>query len=234
MTESNSPDLESIKLQPLRSSMGLLDQFNLPPKVVAFLRRNQRAIWIAVVTGIVAALGWAAVSAYLDHREAKASSALDAALLATEGGEKALAEVARAYDGTQAGLWADLELAFIAERAGQRAEAVDRLERINSELAPRSALKPLVMNKLAGLHESERRFDKALAHYTELSGHESFAADAFRAMGRINEALNKPAEAAAMYQKYLDATAVRSVQAGQQGQDPVRELVQSRLNQLKK
>ena len=88
-----------------------------------------------------------------------------------------------------------------------------------------------MLSKLAGLYELEQQSDKAMGLYTELSGNEWFAAEAYRAMGRLHELAGKKEEAAAMYGKYLELT---GSQVGQGKADPTRDMVQSRLNQLKK
>ena len=48
MADQSAFNPENIKLQPLGPPPGLLEQFNLPPRAIAFIRRNQRQIWMAV------------------------------------------------------------------------------------------------------------------------------------------------------------------------------------------
>jgi tetratricopeptide (TPR) repeat protein len=231
MTEPGAFDRDNIKLQPLAPPMGLMEQFNLPPAMIAFIRRNQRSIWIVATVGVLLALGLSSYFAYRDYRAAQASAALDAALIAKQDKRQLLDKVVSEYGATGAALWAQIELALLEEREGQRAQAISRLEAINAGLSAKSLLKPLALNKLAGLYENEKQFDKALAAYNELAAKEEFAAEAYRAMGRVNELLGKKEEAAAMYGKYLEAA---GTQAARGQADPVREMVQSRLNQLKK
>lgn len=231
MAEQTTVDRDAIKLQPLAPPMGLLEQFNLPPKTIALIRRNQGAIWTVIVLGVVLALAISGYSTYREYQEDKAASALDAALIAKQGNRQLLDKVVREYGANAAGLWAKIELARLEEKEGQRAKAISRLEEINAGLAAGASLKPLILSKLAGLYELEQQADKALGIYTELSGNEWFAAEAYRAMGRLHEQAGKKEEAAAMYGKYLELT---GAQIGQAKADPTREMVQSRLNQLKK
>jgi predicted negative regulator of RcsB-dependent stress response len=179
----------------------------------------------------ILAVAVSAYTSYRHYREGKAASALDLALAAKQESRPLLEKVVQEYGSTPSGLWAQIELAFLEEKEGQRPKAISRFAEIEAGLSPQSPLKPLVLSKLAGLYENEKQFDKALVKYGELTGKESFAPEAYRAMGRVNEQLGKNAEAAAMYGKYLELTAL---QAGQEKNDPVREMVQSRLNQLKK
>jgi predicted negative regulator of RcsB-dependent stress response len=230
MTEPSAFDPNNIKLQPLQP-VGLMEQFNLPPKLIAFIRRNQRGVWVTVIGGCLLAIAVASYSAYRDYRIAKAASALDAALVAKQGNRQLLDQVVQDFGATPSGLWAKIELAVLDEREGQPAKAITRLEEINTPLSPSSLLKPLVLTKLAALYENSKQLDKALAMYTELATREAFATEAYRAMGRINEQLGKKEEAVAMYTKYLESAATPAAQGKA---NPIREMVQFRVNQLKK
>lgn len=231
MAEQSAFDRKNIQLQTLSPPMGLLEQFNLPPAVIASIRRNQRTLWMTVTACVLLVVAVAAYTSYRQYRVGKAASALDVALVAKQDSRQLLEKVVQEYGSTPSGLWANIELAFLDEKEGQRLNAITRFAAINTGLAVQSLLKPLVLGKLAALHEGEQQFDKALVYYSELAGKEGFAAEAYRAMGQVNEQLGKSAEAATMYGKYLELTPAL---AGQQKNDPVREMVQARLNQLKK
>ena len=111
------------------------------------------------------------------------------------------------------------------------AKAITQLETINAGLDAKALLKPLLLTKLAALAEREGKLDRALVLYTELSSWESFATESYRSRGRVSEQLGNKEEAIAMYTKYLEQERSQSFQSGS---NPVRELVQSRLSQLKK
>ena len=229
MAEQNTVDRDAIKLQPL-APVGLLDQFNLPTKTIRFIRRHQRIILTTLSALVVLAVVVAAYSTYREHVAAKATAALDAALDAKQDNRRLLEEVVRGYGSTSAGLWARIELGFLDEREGQRAQAIARLTEVNAGLGRGTHLKPLLLNKLAGLHEQERQFDQAIALATELATIEGFAPLAYRTLGRLNEQMGRKEEAAAMYGKYLELT---EGAAGPGGADPIRDMVQTRINLLK-
>ena len=231
MAEQSAFDRKNIQLQTLAPPMGLLEQFNLPPAAITFIRRNQRAIWLAVAGCVLLAAAISAYTSYQQYRYDKAAAALDVALGAKQESRLMLDKVVQEYEATPSGMWARIELAFLDEKEGQASKAIARFEAINAGLTMQSLLKPLVLGKLAALHEKEKQFDKALLFYGEQATKEGFAPEAYRAMGRVNEQMGKSTEAAAMYGKFLELTAS---QGGQQKNDPVREMVQSRLNQLKK
>lgn len=230
MAEQNTLDRDAIKLQPL-TPMGLLEQFNLPPNVVRFIRRYQQAIWMGISALVILAVAAAVYSTYREHAATKAPSALDAALTAKQDNRRLLEEVAREYGSTTSGLWARIELGLLDEREGQRQQAIARLAEVNSGRGVPTHLKPMLLTKLSGLHEQEGQFDQAIVLATELAAIEGFAPHAYRTLGRLNEQLGRKEEAAAMYAKYLELT---EGAASPGGVDPVRDMVQTRLNLLKK
>lgn len=231
MAEQTTLDRDAIKLQPLPPPMGLLEHFNLPPKAVAFIRRNQQTIWTIVTLGAILALALSGYSTYREYQEARANAALDAALIAKEDNRPLLEAVVQDYGTNAAALWAKVALVRLDEKEGQGAKAISRLEQINAGLVATDPLKPLVINKLAGLYALEQQLDRALALYTELSANEWFAAEACRALGRLHEQAGRKDEAAAMYARYL---ALTGSQVGRGKADLMRDMVQSRLNQLEK
>ena len=231
MAEQSAFDRKNIELQTLGPATGLLEQFNLPPAAIKFIRRNQRTLWIVVVGCVTLAVAISAYSSYRQYRIVKAATALDAALVAKQDSRSLLEKVVQEYGATPSGLWAKVELGFLDEKEGQGAKAITRFEAINATLAPQDLRKPLVLGKLGALYENEKQFDKALLAYGDLALIEGFAPDAYRALGRVNEQLGKNAEAVAMYNKYLELT---KPQVEQGKGDPVREMVQTRLNLLKK
>lgn len=229
MAEQSAFDPKNIQLQTLGPPPGLLEQFNLPPRMIKFIRRNQRTIWMAVIGCVSLAVAISAYTSYRHYRAGKAVSALDAALIAPQERRPLLAKVVEKYGNTPSGRWARIELAFFDEKAGQAVQAITELAAVNATLAPQDPLKPLILTKLGALHENQKQFDQALLIYGDLAVVEGFAAEATRALGRVNEQLGRSAEALALYRKYLEMTKPEKAQA-----DPVREMVQSRINLLKK
>ncbi|MDY0389927.1 tetratricopeptide repeat protein [Desulfobulbus oligotrophicus] len=231
MAEQTTVNRDAVIKQQLLASEGLLEQFNLPPKVIAFIHRHQRTIWTVIVTAVVVFVAVSGYTTYRELRETRGASALDAALIAQQDRKPLLEKVTQDYGGTAADRWAKIELATLYAQEGQRGKAIETLEVLQSELRPDMSLKPLVLSRLAGLCEMEGQVDKAVQLYTQLSGNEWFAAEAYRALGRLYEQTDKKEEAVAMYGKYLELS---EFQAGQGKVDPIREMVQSRLGQLQK
>ena len=234
MADQIAPNPNDIRLQPLGPPPGLLEQFNLPPRAIAFLRRNQRLIWVVVAVCAALAVAVSGFTTYRDHRAAKAASALDAALLAKADNRQLLEQVTREYASTPSALWAGIELAWMDEKEQQRGKALGRYEQFNASLPSTSPLKPLILFKIAALQEQEKQYDQALATNGQLAGLAGFEAEAVRSMGRIHETMGNKEQATVMYSRFLELTTVKAEQGQQAPRDPERELVQFRLNQLKK
>ena len=163
MAEPSAFDRENIKLQPLGPPPGLLDQFNLPPAFVAFIRRNRRPLLIVAGLCATLALGISGYTTYRDHLAGKAASALDAALIAGTGSRSQLEQVVSEFASTPSAMLARIELARLDEREGQRTAAIAKYEAVKAGLGKGSLLKPLVLTKLAGLLEQDKQWDRALA-----------------------------------------------------------------------
>lgn len=231
MADQSAFDPKNIQLQTLGPPPGLLEQFNLPPRMIKFIRRHQRTIWLVVIGCVSLAVAVSAYTSYCQYRAGKAVSALDAALIASQERRPLLTKVVEDYADTPSGRWARIELALVDEKADQAAQAITQLAAVNATLAPEDPLKPLILTKLGALHEEQGQFDQALLVYGDLAAIEGFGPEATRALGRVNEQLGRSAEALAAYNKYLEMTKAQ----GQGAQaDPVREMVQSRINHLKK
>ena len=119
MNQQSAFDRNNIEETAVPETEGLLEQFNLPPAAISFIRKNQRAIWVVVFCVALAVVVVSLYSQYKSYREDKASSALTFALQA-EGEEKKkqLGQVVDEYGSTSAGLWGKIELAHLTAAEG--------------------------------------------------------------------------------------------------------------------
>ncbi len=226
-------DLKHIEDNAASEMSGVLDQLNLPPAFIDFLRKNQRKIWTVIgITAVIVTV----VSLYGSYRSYtvnKAAKAYDQALL-LEGAEKktALETVAADFSSTASGVWSQVELARIDQEAGDNGAAITRLSEINSSLKESSLMKPLVLVNLGGLYEQENQLDQAVTVYQKLQNQIGFEAMAANNLGRVYEAQDKKDQARGMYNKYLSLTAIEGEQPQQD--DPVRTMVKANLSRLQK
>ncbi|GAB4343731.1 MAG: hypothetical protein Kow0089_19690 [Desulfobulbaceae bacterium] len=231
MSRQNPFDLQNIQESTLDKPPGLLEQLNLPPDVIRFIRRNQRTIWI--VTGCVALVVVVAAlyNQYSDYRERKGASALSVALKTEESSEKKkmLAEVADEFGGSSAGLWARIELAGIAAGEGKTGDAIRQYEEVRNDVSPRNPVVPLLLNALGVLYEKDGDLDKAVAAFTELHSYPGFEVDASIALGRLYEEKGDRAKALEYYRKALGE---ENAAAGDQPGNPDREIIEARISRL--
>lgn len=229
MAEQHGAERKLQDLPPLFQETGLLEQFNLPPKLIRFLRHNQRAIWAVIAAALVLALAVAGYNAYTDHRRAKGAEALDAAMQAGESRRDLLQQVRDEYSSTPSALWAEIALARMDEQENKADEAIQRYQAVRAKLKQGSQLLPLVLGKLASLEEQKKNWDASVAYYQELAKLDGFVADAHLNMGRLYEDQGKKDEALGMYKKFLEFTAVTTEQSGP---DPRRQMIQSHIELL--
>ncbi len=216
---------------------GVLDQLDLPPKLIEFLQKNQRKIWtvigiIAVVVTVVALYG-----SYRNYKISKATEAYDAASL-LEGDQQtaALQKVADDYDSTPSGIWSQIKLTHIDQAAGETKSAVKQLESLNGELDEKDLLKPLVLANLGSLYEQDNQWDKAVSVYEILKNTPGFEAMALNCLGRVYESQGNNDKAVQTYQRYMSLTESKSEDDGSAfGQNsPARDMVRTSLNRLLK
>jgi predicted negative regulator of RcsB-dependent stress response len=216
---------------------GVLDQLDLPPKLIEFLQKNQRKIWtVAIIIAVVVTI-FALYGSYSDYRLNKAAEAYDAALLFDGDQQKAaLQKVTDDYSSTPSATWSQVELAHIDQAAGETKAAVSKLETLSSELSEKDLLKPLVLANLGGLYERDKQWDKAVSIYEQLKNTSGFEAMAQNSLGRVYESQGSNDKAIQAYQRYMSLTDKKSEGGGSApGQNsPARNMVQASLNRLLK
>lgn len=230
MANQSAFNQNRIEESAMSETSGLLDQLNLPPAFIAFLRKNQRTLWIIVAAVAVVVIIVSLYGSYRNYKENQAVTAFDAALLADNGKRaELLQQIVDKYSSTPTAPWARIELAKIAVAAKDLPTAVNQLQQVNQGISKKNPLKPLVLYRLAGINEQKKEFEQALALYRELTAFTGFTADAQYAMGRVYAAMGKKTEAITAYQQYLSLTE-KSKGTGQA--DPVRTLVEYTIKEL--
>lgn len=230
MANQSAFDQNHIEESAMSETSGLLDQLNLPPTFIAFLRKNQRTLWIIIAAVALVVTAVSLYGSYKNYKRNQAVNAFDSALLADEGKRsELLQQIADNYSSTPTASWSRIELAKIAVASNNIPKAIEQLQMVNKSISEKNPLKPLVLYRLAGLNEQEKQFEQALALYQELTVFPGFAADAQYAMGRVFEGMGKKSEAITAYQRYLSLTE-KSKKNGQA--DPVRTLVEYTIKTL--
>ena len=125
MSEENTYLQQEILNKPLQKH-GLLEELNLPPKAIRFIRENRRNLVIAVLCCVLAIVGWSSLSYYLARQNDQAAALLSKAIEQGEPEQRKalLQKVLGDYGRTGSALWAKVELGHMALDAQQYDEAV--------------------------------------------------------------------------------------------------------------
>lgn len=183
---------------------GLLEHFNLPPKVIDFIRTNQRLIQLGIAVVVIAVVFWSLYGSYRERIREEASSSLSHALQSEEAARAdALRAVADKYGSTSSALWARVELAHLDTNKGLFDEASKQYQAILPDVKKSTPLYPLIIFSLAQSLEGAKRYQEAFNHYDLLKDIKGFEQVAYTAMGRIEEAQGNSEKAIAIYNNFL-------------------------------
>ncbi|MFA7382990.1 MAG: tetratricopeptide repeat protein [Desulfurivibrionaceae bacterium] len=223
MSEQNSYFQQEILNKPLQKH-GLLEELNLPPKAIKFIRQNKRNIIIGLVCGAVAIVGWSSFSYYLARQNDRAAALLAEALGQGEVDRKvSLQRILDDYGRTSSAMWAKVELAHLAFDSQQYAESIRVYREVRDDLVKSSPVFPLVQLNLAQAYENKNELPEALAAYQGLAEIKGFAGESYLAMGRIYELQKDLPKAKEMYAKALAEESVSPA---------LKEKVQVKLDRL--
>lgn len=224
MSEQNTYFQQEILNKPLQKH-GLLEELNLPPKAILFIRNNRRNLIIGLVCSVLAILGWSSLSYYLARQDDRAAALLAEAVGqgATESRRALLQKLLAEYGRTGSAKWARVELGHLAFDAQQYDEAIRVYLEVRDDLAKSSPIFPLVQLNLAQAYENKHALPEAHAAYQRLAESKGFAGEAYLAMGRIHEQQKAVPQAKEMYGKVLT----------EEGVSPeLKEKVQAKLDRL--
>ena len=183
---------------------GLLEQLNLPPAAVKFVRENKRLVQAAAAGLVILIVGWSLYDSYRDGRIEKSSEALFAAqeLSGQEMLDK-LAEVEKDYGGTDAALWARINAAQEFMENSQMSEAQQKFKELRDDIKPSSPLWPLVSVGIAQSAEAAGNFDEAVNEYGALMEVEGYKDIGFLGSARVRELQGNREQALELYEQYL-------------------------------
>jgi predicted negative regulator of RcsB-dependent stress response len=196
---------KNIESQQPDTRRGLLEELNLPPELISFIRKNARILQIALICVAVFVLGWIFYDYYAEQQENKGASLLASAMQADSPEQQVqlLENVIREYSRTDAALWSKLELGHIDYQAGRFDAAAARYKETLDSLSSSSPLLPLARLSLAQSYEENGQYDQAIVQYNLLKKNAGFIRQANLALGRIYMAKGEPAQAYKVYEELL-------------------------------
>jgi predicted negative regulator of RcsB-dependent stress response len=187
------------------TSRGLLEELNLPPGLVAYIRKNSRNLQIGLICLAVLVFSWIFFDYYTEMQEKKGASLLASGLQteSTEQRVELLENVIRDYGRTDAARWSKLELAHLEYKEGRFAAAAAKYKEILDDLPAGNSLVPLTRLNLAQSYEQAGQYDEAIAQFNLLKKSVGFTNQAYMALGRIYMAKDDPVQVRKVYEELL-------------------------------
>jgi len=197
-------DKEWVDERDKNSLEGLLEQLNLPPAVIKFVRENKRLVQMTIGALILIVVAWSLYGAYRDNRIQNSSEAL-AVALEQDGQSKLdqLSQVAAEFDGTDAALWARINRAQTLLDAADMSEARQEFSSIKGDIKKSSLLYPLVTIGVAQSAEATGDYDAAAREYQALVDIEGYSAIGSLGAARVYEMQGNRDKALELYENYL-------------------------------
>jgi predicted negative regulator of RcsB-dependent stress response len=183
---------------------GLLEHFNLPPKVIAYIRRNQKLIIFVLVLLLILIVTFSLYTSYRKKIVQEAASALSVAV--QEKPDKrmdALTAVAEKYGSTTSAQWARIEIAHLDMKNGEFNSAADKYLKELKETDKDNPLYGLLLFGAGQALESGKKYDEASAQYNllkELKGYEHLG---YIGLARIEEVQGNYEKANTTYNNFL-------------------------------
>lgn len=207
---------------------GVLEQMNLPPAVVTFVRENTRLVQVCIGVIVIAVVAWSLYDSYRDKQVEAGASALSVAVDQEDSQKKVeqLAAVSEEYSGTSSAQWAKVNAAHEMIRTGQQEEALTLYKEVLDETDTSSPLFPLLLIGLAQGYESNENFAEAQAHYEKIKLLEGYQDVGYMGLARISEAQGDNQSALQIYEEYLATL----MSVNDQGQ---KSLVEEKMARLK-
>jgi predicted negative regulator of RcsB-dependent stress response len=196
---------KNIQSQQTDSRRGLLEELNLPPALISFIRKHSRNLQIGLLSVVVLTLGWIFFDYYTEMQEKKGTSLLASGLQtdSVEQRVQVLENVIKDYGRTDAARWSKIELAHLDYNEGRFEAAAAKYREILDALPADNSLVPLTRLNLAQSYEEAVQYDQAISQYNLLKKSTGFSNQAYWALGRIYMAKEDPIQARRNYEELL-------------------------------
>ena len=197
-------DKEYVDERDKNSLEGLLEQLNLPPSVIKFVKEHKRLVQAGIAGLVIVVVGWSLYSSYRDGKIEKSSEALFSAQESS--GQQMLdklAEVEKEFKGTDAALWSSINTAQEYMNESKMIEAQQKFKEARDDLKASSPLWPLVSVGIAQSSEAAQNFEEAAAEYGKLMELEGYQDIGYLGTARIHELQGNNDKALELYENYL-------------------------------
>lgn len=183
---------------------GLLEHLNLPPKVIDFIRANQRMLQVVLAAVVITVVAWSLYGSYRDRIVEEAASALSLAMNKDIGSRgEALQAVADKYGNTTSATWARVELAHLDMKNGAYNDAADKYDTVLSSIKVSNPLYPLALFGAGQALEAGGKYQEAATQYNLLKDIAGYSQLSYTALGRVEEMQGNLDKAIATYNNFL-------------------------------
>lgn len=207
---------------------GVLEQLNLPPTAVQFVRKNQRTISLvlALITAVVVI--WALYDSYLERKTRESSSALAVARkLSDDALIKSLEGVEKNFSGTDSALWASIEIARYHVDKKEFEKASAKYTEVRTNVKVTNPVYPLVTFGLAQAEEAQKNFSEALQEYSILKTTKGYESLGYSGAARIFEVQNDKEAAIKELEQYI------GILMGESPTSPEKAFIDEKISRLK-
>lgn len=183
---------------------GLLEQMNLPPVAIKFVKEHKRLVQVGLAVIIIVVVSWALYGSYRENRIQESAAALSSALDA-EGQAMfdKLAEVEKSYSGTSSALWAQINIGQQLVKDGKLEEAKQKFTEVRNDLGKSSPLRPLLGLSIAQTEEALSQFSESSVEYKALIDVEGYQDLGYMGLARVEELQGNRDKALEVYEQYL-------------------------------
>ncbi|MFV0439361.1 MAG: YfgM family protein [Desulfopila sp.] len=204
MSAENAFDKRYVDPKDQSKIEGLLELFNLPPKVIAFLRVYRWPLQIGLVAAVIGIVGWSVYGSYRERQIENGASALSLALQEVGPMRKeALDRVVQQFDSTSSATWAQVELANLAMADKDFAAASAGYTAVNEKVERDNPLFALTLYGIAESEEARGGNDAAYAAFDRLKAVPGYELVGYTGMARIYLAKGQVEKALGIYGQYL-------------------------------
>lgn len=207
---------------------GVLDQLNLHPSIVSFIRENKRILQITAIVIVVMVIAISLYKSYRQNRLENGASNL-AISMDAEGDTKveALKHVATDFSGTPSSLWADTELGHLAMKKGEFENAAKQYQLVRDQVKASNPMYGLLTFAIAQANEAGKKYELSSVTYGELKKIDGYKDEGYLGMARVLEAQNDNQKALAVYEEYLGTF------LGENVNENAKQMIQEKITRLR-
>ncbi len=228
MSEQSAFDPSQIAENAYIEPSGVLDQLNLPPGFVKFVRKNKRILQITGSLIVVVVVTGSLYKSYHTKRIEDSTSSLSISMDATgESKGKALQQVIDDYPGTPAALWANVELGHMAMKEGVYKKALEHYTKVQGEISKSNPMYGLLTFGIAQAEEADKNYADASMTYSALKDIDGYKDEGFLGMARVLEAQGQNQKALAAYEEYLGSF------LGEKRNERLTRMIQEKITRLR-